>query len=276
MRAAACCALGLVACAGTPRSQTPAVTPETHPTSRPSITLHVEWDRRVSDEIEIYRHTTETEGGPLFTYSTTGLPAISKDGQTIAFAEREQGNGVEPSLHLVRWSVAYDGALRDDALQSMGEYQAIWRNRASPAVPAHDTGFENLQAVVETRIAEANAGLADWEGLAQCSEREQREAPECCSGPPKVPSRFHLTCGGLDVTFEPYHLHVESAGRVRFNAGVGSWGLNAARAQGFDNVDNPTFYADERRGILVVRLEHLGASVGESQGENWHVVILAP
>ena len=249
----------------------------------PSITFRVDWDHRVSDEIEIMNRSTETTGAPEFLYSVDGLPAVSSDGTTIVFAQREQANGVEPSLHVIWWNIAKD-TRRDESVQSMSEFQAAWRNRSAPQIATTDAAFDSLRATVEARVAKTNAALGSWRALTKCTGPDALEPHPYIGGepmrgnigPPKLPARQRLTCGDLNVTFEPYALRVESKGHIRFDGGVGAWAANKARAQGFTNIDFPTFYVDSRRGILVVRIEHVGDSAGESHGDDWHMVTLSP
>jgi hypothetical protein len=156
----------------------------------------------------------------------------------------------------------------------MWDYRWAWRNRASPIVPDHDPAFEKIAWTVDIRLTFIKNELEKFEPLTRCIEEPRREDPEWTLRPPVMPARFHMSCGSAVVDFEPYRVRVTSGQRVRLDRSFPVWGLNPARYRGFPNVDDPTFYLDERRGVLVVRLHHLGTTVSESEGEGWHAVKL--
>src|SRR5262245_45834373 len=137
-------------------------------TSPPSIRLTVHWDHRVSDEIEIYRHSTDTTGAPYFAYEQPALPAAAADGSQVVIAGGDVENGVEPGIRMVMFDVASELPRPPVMVQSMKEFQGVWRNREDPAIQPNDAAFAAFQTTVEGRLAEANATLATFAPLEEC------------------------------------------------------------------------------------------------------------
>lgn len=202
------------------------------------------------------------DGGDFATtFVATGLPAITRDGASVAIAVMgEDGARGAPNLAVVEKDRA-DAVVRELVVQTADEGEATMSDDRAPVAPT-------------ARLDAANRYLADrhaergWFALAPMT----LEASAAEYG-----STFAARGDGVDLAWDEGKVLVTIGGRVVVDRQTRGWTApTGARCDGCDVCANPSFLAgawiDASRQLIVLRIAYTGHDTCWEPDSEQHVI----